>query len=97
MKDDQVLDALKGVCDPELGIGIVDLGLVLRATQMPHRIDVALMPTSPSCPLGELLVEETREALHARFPHVTAIEVELVSSPAWSPDRMSADARKRFG
>jgi metal-sulfur cluster biosynthetic enzyme len=57
MNDDQVLDALKGVCDPELGIGIVDLGLVFRFTQRPHRIDVALMPTSPSCPLGEFLVE----------------------------------------
>lgn len=92
-----MLDALKGVCDPELGIGIVDLGLVLLATQTPHRIDVALMPTSPSCPLGELLVEDARGALYVRFPHVAPIEVELVSSPAWSPERMSADARKRFG
>ena len=93
MSDDQVLDALKGVYDPELGISIVDLGLVFRARQMPQRIEVALIPTSPSCPLGELLVEEAREALHARFPEVAAIEVELVSEPPWSPDRMSAEAR----
>jgi metal-sulfur cluster biosynthetic enzyme len=89
--------ALKGVLDPELGINIVDLGLVYRAERAETGIEVAITMTSPSCPIGEMLVEEAKAVLQARFPDVSSVEVEVVWDPPWSLDRMSDTARRELG
>jgi metal-sulfur cluster biosynthetic enzyme len=94
MNDPDVLQALRAVIDPEIGINIVDLGLVYRAARNPDGIDVALTLSTPSCPLGDLLLADAREALHARFADAPAIRVELVWEPVWTPDRMSDAARR---
>ena len=93
---DDVLQTLRSVIDPELGINIVDLGLVYRAERKDEAIEVDLTMSTPSCPLAEMLVEEAREALQARFPEA-AIQVELVWDPPWTPDRMSEAARHQLG
>ena len=93
---DDVLQTLRSVIDPELGINIVDLGLVYRAERKDEAIEVDLTMSTPSCPLAEMLVEEAREALRARFPEA-AIQVELVWDPPWTPDRMTEDARDQLG
>jgi metal-sulfur cluster biosynthetic enzyme len=92
-----VLAALKGVIDPEIGINIVDLGLVYRAEYSPQGIQVALTMTAPSCPLSEMVVEEVREVLQANFAETAAIQVELVWDPPWNADRMSDAARQLLG
>jgi metal-sulfur cluster biosynthetic enzyme len=92
-----VLEALKGVNDPELGVNIVDLGLVYRAEHGPEGIEVALTLSTPSCPLGEMIIEEVREALENRFAHLPSIQVDLVWDPPWTPDRMSDAARRILG
>lgn len=97
MSDNDVLQALRGVNDPEIGINIVDLGLVYRAERTPDGIDVAFSLTTPSCPLGEMLIDEAREVLQRRFPDAASIHVELVWDPPWSPDRMSEAARRQLG
>ena len=97
MNDSDVVQALKAVNDPEIGINIVDLGLVYRAERKPEGISVALAMTTPSCPLGDMLVEEAREVLRSRFPDAPSVHVELVRSPPWSPDRMSEAARRQLG
>jgi metal-sulfur cluster biosynthetic enzyme len=97
VNDSDVLQALRGVNDPEVGINIVDLGLVYRAERGPEGIAVTLTMTTPSCPLGEMIVEEARAALQASFPDAPSIDVELVHSPPWSPDRMSEAARRQLG
>lgn len=94
--DEEVLDALRGVYDPELGINIVDLGLVYEATRTADAIDVAITTTSPACPLGEALTSEAHNALAARFPGQLAIHVQLVFDPPWSPDRMTAAGRQQL-
>ena len=93
---DDVLQTLRSVIDPELGINIVDLGLVYRAERKDEAIEVDLTMSTPSCPLAEMLVEEAREALQARFPEA-AIQVDLVWDPPWTPDRMSEAARHQLG
>jgi metal-sulfur cluster biosynthetic enzyme len=93
MNDPDVLAALTGVNDPELGIGIVDLGLVYRAERKPDAIEVALTLSTPSCPLSELIVEQAEEALRARFADISRVHVELVWDPPWTPERMSETAR----
>ena len=93
MNNPDVLEALKGVTDPEIGVNIVDLGLVYRAERRPTGIEVALTLSTPSCPLSEVIVEEVREVLRANFADAPAITVELVWDPPWTRDRMSEAAR----
>jgi metal-sulfur cluster biosynthetic enzyme len=95
--DQNVLEALRAVKDPELGINVVDLGLIYRAERTPAGIEVDLTLTAPSCPLSEMLIEEAREVLRAQFADVPSISVELTWDPPWTPDRMSEQARRQLG
>ena len=95
--NEDILAALKGVVDPELGINIVDLGLVYGVARSAAGIEVALTMTSESCPLSELLIDDVKEALHARFADAPSIRVELVWSPPWSLDRLSEEGRRQLG
>jgi metal-sulfur cluster biosynthetic enzyme len=94
--DPDVLDALADVVDPEVGIGVVELGLVYRASRAPAGIEVDMTLTTQACPLGEMIVEEARVALKQRFP-AAAIAVRLVYTPAWTPERISARGRALLG
>jgi metal-sulfur cluster biosynthetic enzyme len=95
--NDDILAALKTVIDPELGINIVDLGLVYHAERNANAIDIALTMTTPSCPLGEMMAQEIKLVLHARFPDTANVRVELVWDPPWSPDLMSEESRRQLG
>jgi metal-sulfur cluster biosynthetic enzyme len=97
LNDEEVLAALRTVFDPEIGINIVDLGLVYRAVRKPDGIEVQLTLSTPSCPMSEMLVEEAREGLQRSFADVPSIKVELVWDPPWTPDRMSEAARRQLG
>jgi metal-sulfur cluster biosynthetic enzyme len=92
-----VLDALRGVEDPEAGMSIVDLGLVYGVVVSPSAVKVTMTMTSPACPAGPYLVDEVAAAVRAIAPPGTAVDVALVWEPAWTPERMSAEARARFG
>ncbi len=96
MNHADVLLALRAVIDPEIGVSIVDLGLVYRAVRTPSDIDVALTMTTPSCPLGEMLVQKARDVLRHEFPEAPSVHVELVWDPPWSPDRMSEIAARKL-
>ena len=95
--DSDILQALKNVIDPELGINVVDLGLVYRAAHVLGGIEVALAMTSPACPLGEMMVAEATSALQARFPEASSVQVELLRDVPWSPERMSEEGRRQLG
>ena len=95
--DDDILSALKTVIDPELGINIVDLGLVYHAARNANKIDIALTMTTPACPLGEMMSEEIKLVLRNRFPDLTDVQVELVWDPPWSPELMSEESRRQLG
>jgi metal-sulfur cluster biosynthetic enzyme len=95
--DAEILSALKAVIDPELGINIVDLGLVYHAEHNAGRIDITLTMTTPACPLGEMMSEEIKMVLRERFPETSEVRVEIVWDPPWSPDMMSEESRRRLG
>ena len=97
MSDDDILAALRAVVDPELGINIVDLGLVYRAERFGDVIAVRMTMTTPSCPLGEMLLDEVRAVLQREFPQAAEISVELVWDPPWSAELMSPTARAQLG
>ena len=93
---DDVLEALKRVIDPELGINMVDLGLVYDVQIEGQQIQVAMTMTTPACPLSATLIEQTTSILRQHFPGFS-IQVELVWEPRWHPLLMSPQVRDRLG
>jgi metal-sulfur cluster biosynthetic enzyme len=96
MMDQDVIRSLEGIVDPELGIDIVDLGLIYRAEHRTTGIEVVMTMTSPSCPMSEFLMAQVNDALHRRFPD-SAVHVTLTWSPPWSPARVNDTIRQRLG
>ena len=90
-------DALRRVIDPELGINIVDLGLVYAVEPHDGRVDVVLTMTTPACPLSAVIEDEVREALFEGFDDVDEVRVAVVFEPAWGPAMMSDAARDKLG
>ena len=94
---DDVLDALRSVIDPEIGLDIVDLGLVERLEISDDGIRIGLIMTTPACPQGELLSRQAEAAVAGRTGDSLPVTVDVLPAPLWSPDRMSASARRRLG
>jgi len=92
-----VLAALRRVVDPEIGINVVDLGLVYEAEVREGRVHVVMTMTTPACPLGEAIVDEAAASIREHVHGVHSVDVDLVSEPRWQPSMMSAAARQRFG
>jgi metal-sulfur cluster biosynthetic enzyme len=97
MIDDEALkSALKNVCDPELGVNVVDLGLIYGIEQRDGTIQVNMTMTTPGCPLHESLLQGVGDALSI-FPGVKRVEVRLVWEPPWTPDRITDKGRQALG
>lgn len=92
----ELLDALRQVIDPELMINIVDLGLVYDVSQEEGKVHVEMTLTSPSCPAGPQILQQSKMALE-QLEEVETAEIKLVMSPPWSPERMTDDARDQLG
>ena len=95
--EERVREALCAVDDPEVGMNIVDLGLVYRIDIAPESVRVELTMTTPACPMGELITDNARRAVAAVLPQDVAVDVVLVWEPPWTPDLMSESARQTFG
>jgi len=93
---EQVRERLRDVIDPELGIGIVDLGLVYDVAVDDHAIVVTMTMTTPACPLGDYL-EQAVEAALADLAGHRLVTVQLVFDPPWSPDMITAEVRELLG
>jgi metal-sulfur cluster biosynthetic enzyme len=94
---DEILDALRDVIDPEIGINVVDLGLVYEADATDGDVRVVMTMTTPACPLGESMAEEARASIQRHVRGVRSVSVDLVSEPRWRPELMSSAARERLG
>jgi metal-sulfur cluster biosynthetic enzyme len=92
---DEILEALKGVDDPELAWNIVDLGLVYRAEQVEGAIEVDFTLTYPGCPAEAYIASEISACLR-RFFGLEA-KTRTVWSPLWGPELMSEEARVSLG
>lgn len=94
---DDVFAGLKNVYDPEIGINIVDLGLVYDADiEETGDVLVTMTLTSMGCPLGPVIMQEVNNALQD-LPGIGDTDVKIVWSPPWSPDAMSDDAKDELG
>ncbi len=94
---EDVLQALHRVEDPELGMDIVDLGLVYDVEIEPEKVKVIHTLTSMGCPAGPMIQEDMRTTVAESFPDVRDIELELTWDPPWTPDKMSDDAKFILG
>lgn len=92
----KVIASLSQVIDPELAMNIVDLGLVYFVSIHDNEVRAHVTMTSAACPVADIIVEDTRAALHDALPG-HAVEVDLVWEPEWSPERISERARRFMG
>jgi metal-sulfur cluster biosynthetic enzyme len=90
-----VMEALKKVIDPELGLNIVDLGLVYDVKVDDRNVDVTMTLTTPGCPLHTAIARGAQTAVH-NLPGVDQATVNVVWDPPWTPERMSPEARARL-
>jgi metal-sulfur cluster biosynthetic enzyme len=93
---EEVVEALRGVEDPELGMDIVELGLFYDAEVEGANVKVTYTLTSMGCPAGPMIDEDIQRVLH-EIPGVGEVESELTFDPPWTPDRMSDDAKFILG
>lgn len=93
----EVYQALRQIDDPELGVNVIDLGLVydLRVG-MDGAVDVVMTLTTPGCPMRST-IGQLVEASIEKLSGVSRVEVRFVWEPRWTPERLSPEARRRLG
>jgi metal-sulfur cluster biosynthetic enzyme len=94
--EEQVLESLKNVIDPELGINIVDLGLVYDVAVEDGTLRVEYTLTTMGCPIGPLIESQMQQTISG-IEGVDGFEAEMVFTPPWTPDKMSEEAKAALG
>ena len=93
---EEIVDALHQVEDPELGMDIVDLGLLYDVDVEGPKVRVSYTLTSMGCPAG-VMIQEDIDRVVRELPGVEEVESELTFEPPWTPERMSEDAKFILG
>lgn len=89
----QVIEALKKTVDPEIGLNIIDLGLLYNISVSPNSdIDIRITMTSPMCPVTSIILADVELRLQ-QIPGAGKVNVDLVWEPAWNPEMISEEAR----
>ena len=96
ISEDLVWAALRKVIDPELGVSIVDLGLVYDVRYDQGEVEVEMTMTSPGCPMVGIIEKEVRRAV-VEVAGVKKVVVEIVWDPPWSQEMMSEELKAEFG
>ncbi|HTU77537.1 MAG TPA: metal-sulfur cluster assembly factor [Solirubrobacteraceae bacterium] len=94
--EEDVMDALSNVIDPELGLDFVELGLIYGVEISAGSVRVTFTLTTPGCPIGPQVNEQIEEFV-GEVEGVTNVESEMVFTPPWSPEMMSEDAKFALG
>lgn len=85
-------ELLNGVIDPELGVGIVDLGLIYGVAINDGHAAITMTLTSMGCPVGPSIIHQVEE-VSEEIPGVEEVSINLVWEPAWKPDMINPDVR----
>ena len=93
---DDVIEALRQVEDPELGMDIVELGLLYDVEVENGNVKVIHTLTSMGCPVGPMIQQNVDEIVR-EMPGVENVDIELTWDPPWTPDKMSDDAKFILG
>lgn len=94
---EEVMVKLKSIPDPELGISIVDLGLIYGVeVDRKNKVTVRMTLTTIGCPLFSLIADPVKAAVR-ELPEVKDVEVELTFDPPWNPEKMSEEGKIQLG
>jgi metal-sulfur cluster biosynthetic enzyme len=96
LTEDDVMEALEEVIDPELGLDFVSLGLVYDVDIEGSDVYVTFTLTTPACPIGPQVSEQMKEFV-GDLPGVSAVHPKMVFDPAWSPEMMTDEAKCELG
>lgn len=100
--EELVRAALKNVIDPEIGLDIVNLGLIYRVDVLEggRQVDIDMTLTTPACPAGPQIINQARSEIMALgdvYKDLAEVKINLVWTPFWNPSLMSEDAREELG
>ena len=96
VSEKEVLDTLNETADPEIGIGIVDLGLIAQCDIEGDYVKIAVRTTTPRCPFQPFIMMEAHRKL-MNLAGVRGVEVEVTHDSPWHPDMMTDVAKTRLG
>ena len=103
LAEDTIRDSLREVIDPEIGINIVDLGLIYEIELAPaeaepdaHDVSVTMTLTTPGCPAGPQILQQVKQVVED-VPGVRSMELDLTFSPLWNEEMLSEDVRWILG
>ena len=96
VEKEQVVDALKGVYDPEIPVDVVNLGLVYEVLVDNDNVAVKMTTTASGCPVGNYIVAQAKRAI-GRIEGVKEIAVELVYDPPWQESMITEEGRRMLG
>lgn len=91
----RIMKVLKECVDPELGISVVDLGLIYGVKVNDGKVDIKMTLTSPNCPMHFYILEDIKNRV-SKLKGVKDVNIDLVFNPPWSPKRMSKSAKKKL-
>ena len=96
VSQEQIIDKLRQCLDPELGINIIDLGLVYGVSIESSRVNILMTLTTPGCPLDSYFVKDITSKLKS-LKGISDVSVELTFDPLWSPSSMSQESKDLLG
>jgi len=96
VSQEQIIDKLRQCLDPELGINIIDLGLVYGVSIESSRVNILMTLTTPGCPLDSYFVKDITSKLKS-LKGISDVSVELTFDPLWSPSKMSQESQDLLG
>ncbi len=94
--EESVFEAIKEIIDPEIGINIVDMGLIYEVEIDNTTVDITMTLTSPGCPAGGQIINGTQHVTQ-QMEGVEEVNVSVVWTPRWTPEMMSEDAKDELG
>jgi len=93
---EDVMKALRECFDSEIGINVVDLGLIYDVKVDKNEVHIKMTLTTPGCPMSSYLTQDAQKKVKS-IKGVKDVNIELVWDPPWTPDRMSKEVRKKLG
>jgi len=93
----QLLQSLMQVIDPEVGINIVDLGLIYAVSVTGSTANIEMTLTTPGCPLHDTITEAVNRALLTDHPEITDVDVQLVWDPRWNVEFITEEGKRQLG
>src|SRR5690242_11802316 len=97
VSEQDILQTLREVNDPEVGVNVVDLGLIYSTEIKGGNVRIVMTMTTPACPMHAYLTEEVSEAILSQYAEVENVGVQLVWEPAWSPQMISESGKRQLG